>query len=199
MAWAVGDEAERAHRPRVSGERTVGFRPLARSDFSAVARWLEQEHVHRWWPDARDAAAIEAHYGPSVEGSSPTLVFVVEIDGASVGLMQCYRLADYPDWQRAVGGNDAAGIDYLIGEPSLIGRGIGSATISAFVSVVFTIYPDIHRIVAAPQQANIPSWRALERAGFSRVFAGPIDSDDPSDAGPAYVYVRDRSPGVGAV
>jgi hypothetical protein len=39
-----------------------------------------------------------------------------------------------------------------------------------------------------PQQANIASWRALERAGYVRVRAGMIDSDDPSDAGPAFVY-----------
>ncbi|HWB36124.1 MAG TPA: hypothetical protein VHA75_08875 [Rugosimonospora sp.] len=46
--------------------------------------------------------------------------------------------------------------------------------------------------MAAPQLANVASWRALERAGFSRLWAGQLDSDDPADAGPAYVYAVDR-------
>ena len=50
-------------------------------------------------------------------------------------------------------------------------------------------YPNI---VAAVQQGNRRSWRALEKAGFSRTWAGQLESDDPSDAGPSYVYVRAR-------
>ena len=51
---------------------------------------------------------------------------------------------------------------------------------------------DIDRLAVAVQQANHRSWRALEKAGYDRVFAGMIDSDDPSDAGPSYLYVRLR-------
>ena len=51
---------------------------------------------------------------------------------------------------------------------------------------------DIDRMGVAVQQANHRSWRALEKAGYDRVFEGMIESDDPSDAGPSYVYVRAR-------
>ncbi len=47
-------------------------------------------------------------------------------------------------------------------------------------------------MAVAVQQDNRRSWRALEKAGYSRVFAGMIESDDPSDAGPSYLYVRLR-------
>jgi hypothetical protein len=42
------------------------------------------------------------------------------------------------------------------------------------------------------QQANHRSWRALEKAGYDRVFTGMIESEDPSDSGPSYVYLRSR-------
>ena len=64
--------------------------------------------------------------------------------------------------------------------------------IELFTASTFDRYPGVGAVVVDVQQANRPSWRALEKAGFHRVFAGTIDSDDPSDAGPAYVYVRRR-------
>ena len=53
-------------------------------------------------------------------------------------------------------------------------------------------YPDVRCVVAAPQQENVASWRALEKAGFTRAWSGVLDSDDPSDDGPAFVYRIDR-------
>lgn len=44
--------------------------------------------------------------------------------------------------------------------------------------------------VVAVQQANRRSWRALEKAGFERTWAGTIECDDSCDAGPNFVYVR---------
>jgi TolB-like protein len=57
---------------------------------------------------------------------------------------------------------------------------------------VFDRYPEISGVVFGLQQANIASWRALENAGYSRVWAGDFDSDDPTDAGPSFVYRRVR-------
>jgi len=82
----------------------------------------------------------------------------------------------------------AAGIDYLIGEPGLTGRGYGTAAICLFTTLTFRRYPQADAIVAAPQQANVGSWRALERAGYRRWWGGRLESSDPSDAGPAYLY-----------
>ncbi|HEX3907325.1 MAG TPA: acetyltransferase [Mycobacteriales bacterium] len=36
------------------------------------------------------------------------------------------------------------------------------------------------------------SWRILEKAGFSRIWSGELDSPDPSDEGPQHVYVLSR-------
>jgi aminoglycoside 6'-N-acetyltransferase len=172
----------------------IAFRPLAPADLPMLAGWLGAEHVTRWWCEPSDLASVEAKYHPRVVGADDTAEeFVIELDGRPIGLIQRYRHADSPDWDAAVGIPDAAGIDYLIGVPDLVGRGVGAAAIRAFVPTVLAAYPDIEVVVAVPQQANVASWRALEKAGFTRVRSGDIESDDPSDAGPSHVYARRRT------
>jgi len=120
-------------------------------------------------------------------------VFVIEVDGQPAGLIQRYRHRDEPEWDRAVGIPDAAGIDDYLGEPALVGQGIGTAAIAAFAAGTFARYPEVEWIIAAPQQDNTASWRALEKAGFARLWAGQLESGHPSDDGPAFVYGLWRS------
>ncbi len=170
----------------------VSFRPLQRADFELLARWLALPHVAPWWSDEPTVSALEASYGPTVDGSDPTEAFIIELEGRPVGFVQRYLLDDYPAWSEALGIERAAGIDYLIGVVELTGVGLGPVIVDAFTALTFERYPDIERMAVAVQQANHRSWRALEKAGYERGFEGMIDSDDPSDAGPSYVYVRRR-------
>jgi aminoglycoside 6'-N-acetyltransferase len=173
---------------------TISFRPLVRADFPEVSRWLAAPHVARWWQRPADLASIETAYGPCIDGTDPTKMFAIEVDGTPVGLIKCYRLADYPDWERAVDVTGAAGIDYLVGEVSQTGKGVASQAIREFTVSVFERYPEVGAVVAAPQQENVASWRALENAGYERHWEGKLDSDDPSDAAASFVYVRRRQP-----
>lgn len=172
------------------------FRPLGREDLGLLSNWLARPHVERWWREDYDLAAVERRYGPSVDGLDATEVFIVEHDGAPVGMAQRYRLDDEPEWRRVleVAGTpgDAACIDYLIGEAELTGRGLGTELVAAFSEDTLIRYPDVPAIVVSVQQDNRRSWRALEKAGFSRYWAGELDSDDPSDEGPGYVYILYR-------
>ena len=174
----------------------LGFRPLERADFPLLSEWLAAPHVATWWREDPDPARIVAKYAPCVDGDEPTEIFVVEGDGEPIGLIQRYRIADYPDWERAVAvgsvPRDAVGMDYLIGVESLVGRGLGPRIIDGFVVEAWSRYPDARAVVVDVLQANARSWRALEKAGFRRSWAGTIQSDDPSDDGPSYVYLRHR-------
>ena len=86
----------------------------------------------------------------------------------------------------------AVGIDYLIGVETFVGQGLGPQIIDRFVQETWNRYPDCPAVVVDVLQANRRSWRALEKAGFERRWAGTIDSDDLSDEGPSYLYVRHR-------
>ena len=177
------------------GDGDVGLRPLGRGDLPRLGDWLRQPHVARWWRDPSDLRSLEEKYGPCIAGEDPTEVFVAEVAGRPIGLIQRYLLDDYPEWGKALrlGDVPAAGIDYLIGEPQFTGRGVGATMIDRFTDLTFARYPQIRLVTADPQQDNVASCRALERAGFRIAWSGRIHSDDPSDAGPSHVYVRWRA------
>ena len=166
-----------------------------------LSLWLSRPHVERWWRERHDLASLERNYGPSVDGADPTELLIAERDGKPVGFAQLYLLDDNPDWKRALAPagsyDDAAGIDYLVGEEGLTGAGLGPMIIDRLVERAWCCHPGLSRVVVAVQQANRRSWRALEKAGFKRAWTGTIESDDPSDDGPSYVYQRRRPAPLG--
>ena len=123
---------------------------------------------------------------------SLTHVFIAEVNNQPVGFIQCYRHADYPDWDKIVGIKKAAGIDYLIGEPEFLGKGIGSQMIHQIAQIAFDLFPDIDLILSTPQKLNLASCRALEKAGFKKLEERKLRSKDPSDAGVACIYALYR-------
>lgn len=179
------------------------LRPMSRDDFPALATWLRAPHVEAWFPwlhgeigERAASEAVEAEYGPCIDGDDPTELFVIETDGEPVGFIQRYRISDNPAWAAAlspIGDTSAAvGFDYAIGVLAATGRRVGSEAIRQLLVDTFGQYPDVDSVVVAMQQANRASWRVLERVGFERRWAGLLDSPDPSDAGPSYIYVVTR-------
>jgi aminoglycoside 6'-N-acetyltransferase len=173
---------------RVQHVHEATFRPLLRSDFPSLQRWFAQAHVAQWWNADPAIVAIEAKYGPRIDGEDhATIMWVVEIGGAPCGLLQHYRHADHPDHDAAVGVADAVGIDFLLSE-EVSGQGVGPNVLSAFADFVLEATPDTSCCVATPAQANRRSWRALEKAGFTR-----SGTCQPPDEPPAFTYVRTRA------
>jgi pantothenate kinase/RimJ/RimL family protein N-acetyltransferase len=173
--------------PRVDGP--IGFRSLTRADLPDVQRWRSEPHVARWF-EPLDDAAVAAKYLPRIEGRDPTRMYVVELAGRPVGFAQCYRHADLPGTDAAVGVPAAAGIDYCLGEPAVVGRGLGPRVIDAFVrDVVLPTFPDAVVVVGAPAADNERSIRALEKAGFQRSHRAV----EPRDGHELVVCVRPRT------
>jgi len=145
----------------------VSFRPFTRSDFPLLAQWLREPHVARWWREPFDLPALEAKYGPCIDGVEPTHLVLIEVDEAPVGFIQWYRWSDYPEHAQKLGvGLASAGFDLLIGKPEMIGIGIGPAAISKFVAEIIFIDPAIDAVVSDPEEANVQSLRAFAKAGF---------------------------------
>jgi RimJ/RimL family protein N-acetyltransferase len=149
------------------------FRPLTRADFPATIRWNHSPHAAPWFSEEpRTVAEVEALYGPCIDGVEPTSVDVLEIDGRACGYLQRYRVRDYPEYARAIGYADAIAIDFIIGEPALVGTGLGPRVIRRYVdTVVRAAHPDARFVISTPHPANERSIRALEKVGFRR---GPV-------------------------
>jgi aminoglycoside 6'-N-acetyltransferase len=146
-----------------------GFRPLEEADYGRLHRWLNEPHVvdsyglgHR--PTSPEVAA---KYGRLVRGEDPTRAYVIEVDSRPVGYVQTYRILDHPDYAAEIGvADETHGMDLFLGEPSLVGHGIGPAVIDAFVRTeIFARTPAV-AVLSDPPSSNPRSVRAFEKAGF---------------------------------
>jgi aminoglycoside 6'-N-acetyltransferase len=111
---------------------------------------------------------------------------MVTLDSTSVGWCQWYRWADYPADAEAMGARDGEiGIDYAIGDPAHVGRGIGTTLIATLTTEIRRRHPGAG-ILADPDAANSASRRVLEKNGFHLVAVRPV-ATEASDA-PMAIY-----------
>ena len=144
------------------------FRPLERSDFPLLQRWLAEPHVDAWWHQKLDLDGLERRYGPYIDGTAPAYGFVIQQDVRPIGFTQWYRWADYPDYAAPVNaGPQSAGIDLFIGELDMIGLGIGPRVIREFVHGIVFADSRMTSVIADPAVENLQSVRAFEKAGFT--------------------------------
>ncbi len=160
------------------------FRRLTRDDFALLGAWLAAPHVREWWNHDPSPRALEEDFGDTVDGDEPAEDWIVELEGRPIGLVQYCRFVDYPDYVAEMApvhpvGVGVASIDYLIGDDELVGKGVGTAMIVAFVAFVWTHDPTTMSLVVPVNSANERSWRALLRSGFHLVARGEMDPDNP--------------------
>jgi aminoglycoside 6'-N-acetyltransferase len=151
-----------------------------------VQQWLERPHVARWWNHETTNEAVERDFGPSADGREPNEDYLVLLEGRPIGVMQFSMYEDYPEYMDELRPivtvpAGAASIDYLIGEPDVIGRGVGTAMIAAFCERIWSTEPDVGSVIVPVCSANEASWRALLGAGFRIVARGELEPDNPID------------------
>ena len=179
------------------GTQVLTWRPLVPADLSMLAEWLAEPQVARWWNHETSTAALERDFGPSVRGEEPGEDLVVLLGGRPVGLLQRSRIADYPEDLEEFSAlvdvpPGAVTIDYLIAEQALRGRGLGTRLIATAVTRTWIDHPDAPAVIVAVVAANVASWRALEKAGLTRVAEAAMTPDNPVDEPLHYVYRTDR-------
>lgn len=139
----------------------IEFRPLTERDLPLLRSWLEREHVRLWWRDP-----IEEELAKRLQRDA-TDEYVVVIDGRPAGLIQTYLVAEYPEWGAIVGMEPGlAGVDLLVGEEDLVGRGLGPRVLAEFARDIVFARPGTVACVATVEEGNRRSWRAFEKAGF---------------------------------
>ena len=179
------------------GGYAVEFRRVERADFPLLARWLATEPVRRWWCHEWSAEAVERDFGPSADGLEPNEDWLALLRRVPFGLVQRSRVADYADNLAHFSSlvdvpAGAVTLDYLLGDPQRLGRGLGTAMVAAMVQKTWRDLPDAPAVLVAVVAANTASWRALEKAGFARVASGDLPPDNPVDDPLHHVYRLDR-------
>lgn len=153
----------------MTSEPVVALRAMTRADLRDVVRWRRQPHVARWFDTGASPtdADIVDRYLPRITGEEPTRMFVVEAHGRSVGMLQDYLISDHPEFAVLTPDPAAIGVDYLIGEPAWLGRGVGTAMLRRWFAVAHEGYPDALTYFAAPDHRNTASRALLLRVGFT--------------------------------
>lgn len=86
------------------------------------------------------------------------ITVVIEVDGIQVGVIRVDRLSDATESPR---------LDLRLRE-RVRGRGIGLEALSHITEVVFTRYPEKHRIVGDTRADNTAMRRVFARGGFTQ-------------------------------
>ncbi|MET0136576.1 MAG: GNAT family N-acetyltransferase [Kibdelosporangium sp.] len=175
----------------------ITWQQVTPADFPLLGRWLAEPHVARWWNHETDPAAVERDFGASARDEEPNEDFLALLDDVPVGLVQRSRLADYPEYlteftRYVTVPEGACTIDYLIGDPARVGRGIGTRVISSMVERTWRDFPDATAVIVAVAAANRASWRALEKSGAVRIATGDMEPDNPLDDPSHHIYRFDR-------
>ena len=145
----------------------IAFERLRSEDLPLLREWLEREHVRCWWRASEESLA---EYEAAIAGRNPSDHYLILLDGRRIGMIETYLVSDHPEWEAIVRvGPGVAGVDLLIGEPELLGRGLGPRILSLFAETIVFARPETSACVAAVPEANRRSWRAFEKAGFRYV------------------------------
>lgn len=138
-------------------------------DSEMLARWFTQPHVAKWWGDPGLAMQHARQCAP---GSHALVV----ADGKAVGYL-CWQAPPQEELE-AAGLTDLAeglvDIDILIGEPELLGQGIGSRALGLLLHRLRRETPHAFAGLGT-STSNFKAIRCFEKAGFRlfRAFEDP--------------------------
>jgi aminoglycoside 6'-N-acetyltransferase len=175
----------------------ITFRPMSEDDLPLFEAWLHRPHFARWFLADSTIEDELAANRDAITGADPTHALIVRVGDRNVGWAQYYRWSDYPDEAAKYGAGSAElGIDYGIGEPDLIGVGVGTRLITGLVALLAEVEPGAP-ILVGPSAANAASCRVLEKNGFVPV--GVRDMPGEPNASPLALYrltAREAAPEV---
>jgi aminoglycoside 6'-N-acetyltransferase len=143
------------------------------AEYERIARWRNEPHVSEWWdpddpPLTPDAARKE--FGPLTSSDSSDTACIVMFDDRAAGYIQFYPWAAFRDEAASMNFpqvDDAWGLDVFIGEPDLIGRGVGSAAVDLVCRYLFD-QRGASRVMLAAAVDNAIALRSYGKAGFAR-------------------------------
>lgn len=147
----------------------IELRLLNDDDISLVEAWLNREHVRKWYEIPHLGVSINDWVYELKErnGEFKWLTHLIVLwQGSPIGLCQYYKCEDSRDEDfGTLPIKGSYGIDYLIGEESCLGKGLGKEMITSLVNVVLSL-PDAKRVTADIDKKNKASERTLLSCGF---------------------------------
>lgn len=156
----------------------IRFVPLRLNHLPLMHEWFSRPHLMQWWTrgETYPLETIVKKYGSRARGEDATRGFVIELDDEPTGYAQVYPISgdSLPDGVldttnplfTAYRPAELAGVDLFLADPEKLGKGVGTAVLTAFLKTeVFSKY---RVAVIDPLQINARAIRSFEKAGFRR-------------------------------
>lgn len=149
------------------------MRPVRPSDAAILAGWDRRPHV-------REAIGADdpSDWDAELAGDPPWRDWwIAEADGRPVGIVQISDPAAEPSryWGEIGAGHRA--IDIWLGEPDVLGRGLGTAMMRFALARAFAP-PDVGSVLVDPLERNRRARRFYARLGFVEVGPRRFGDDD---------------------
>ena len=132
-------------------------------------------------------------YGPDLEPNAATTAAIILQYDRPVGYVQWYRWADYPEAKEMSVPQDpgAFGLDIFIGEPDVVGTGVGSAAVDLICRTLFA-ERDASCVALLTAVGNEQAQHAYEKAGMRKVRRA-LDTDvKDGKRVESWLMIRDR-------
>ncbi len=151
------------------------LRLLNDSDIPLIEIWLNEKHVKRWYEIPNLGITINDWISEIKEfkGEFQWITYLIVLwQDHPIGLCLYYRCVDSSDEDFGtlplIG---SYGIDYLIGEKTYLGKGLGKRIITLLVDTIFSLQ-DAQRVTADIDKNNKASEKALLSCGFESLDTG---------------------------
>ena len=149
----------------------ITFDVLTKDHFPLLLKWLETSHVRVWWDSQViwTSELIEKKYESIIDERSLIKAYIIFVDYIPIGYIQFYNKHDFPrehDYALVLPDSCAA-IDWYIGDPDFVGRGIGTKALTIFLNQY--VFGAFHNVFVDPDAANTNAIRAYEKAGFNSI------------------------------
>ena len=144
------------------------LRLLSDADVPVVESWLNSEHVKKFFDVPGVCSIDEWMYEiKNREGDFQFLTHLIAAwDDYPIGFCQYYKCADSDEDWGALPLEGAYCIDYLIGEKSYLGKGLGKEILAKLVERIFSL-PNAACVVGDIDTDNKISEKTLLASGFT--------------------------------
>ena len=149
----------------------IGIRRLLSSDLHLMHKWLNRDHVSRWYGKQKPTyEAVVQKYGAKIDGQDQSDPFLISYAGSPIGYIQTYRIADHPEYNRHVRVDDrTAGVDLFIGDDAYIHKGFGTRVLAKFLAKVVFSDEGITNCLIGPEPENRAAIRSYQKVGFRHI------------------------------
>jgi aminoglycoside 6'-N-acetyltransferase len=149
----------------------IVFAHVEPAHYPLLGDWLAAPHMREWWGEPDEELGFIRNM---VEGRDTTRPYLIMLDGEPVGYIQVWFIGHHQNeewikdnpWLMELP-SKAVGVDLSIGDAERLSKGIGSAALHDFVTMLRI--DGHHTIIIDPDPANVRAVRAYEKAGFEPV------------------------------